>query len=299
MRLTRPAVALALMTTLALGVGCSEGSKVASITIEGEDPLTFAVIENKKLPKVILKDSDGNVVEGLSVKWTSSKPAIADVVGNEIIPKKNGSAVLTPKVEGSTATARLGVLVTLVDSLALKCIPRSCEGQPGDRMRITVDPKSEGNTVIGVDVKLESEDENVAAKEGPTDFRLKKAGTVQIKATLGPIRKRQMVRVRQPPPDELWVTCPNPKATWKVHRVDGEKSPRRACKVKVGQVTDLKAQVRSMGKVVPLRTPDWSVGNSTVVNVDGGLVTGLKPGTEVVRVSIEGLLVTIPLEIKK
>lgn len=299
MLLTRPTLALAFMTTLAASAGCSEGSKVASIEIKGEDPLTFAVIENKPLPAVVLKNSSGEVVEGVAVKWTSSKPDIADVVGNEIIPKKNGSAVLTPKVEGSKATARLGVLVTLVDSLTLNCIPRSCEGQPGDRMRVTVDPKSEGNTVVGVEVKLESEDESVAAKEGANDFRLKKAGTAQIKATLGSIRKRQMVRVRQPPPDELWVTCPNPKATWKVHRVDGEKFPRTACKVKVGQVTDLKAQVRSMGKAVPLRSPDWSVGNSTVVSVDGGLVTGLKPGTEVVRVSIEGLLVTIPLEIKK
>lgn len=284
---------------LVAAVGCSPGSKVASIDISGDDPIAFFVKKSQALPKVTLKDKSGEVLSDIPVTWTASPAGVVKIIGGKVIPQKNGSAVLTPKVEGSTVVARLGALVSFVDSLKLNCIPRSCEGQPGDRIKITVDPQSEGNTVVGVKVNLESEDVNVAKKESDNDFRLTAAGQTNIKATLGEVRKRQLIRVRQPPPDELRVMCPKPKATWKALRNKKSKAPRTACRVKVGQTVDLKAMVMSMGKEVPLRQPDWSVGNSTIVKVDGGLVTGLKAGTEVVRVSIEGLLITVPLEVRK
>lgn len=292
--------ALVLATGLLVGaVGCSPGSNVASIDIGGEDPIAFFVSESRPLPKVTLKDKKGTVLTDVAVTWDVSPVGVVKIAGGKVIPQKNGSAVLTPKIEGSKVVARLGVLVSFVDSLKLNCIPRSCEGQPGDRIKITVDPLSEGNTVVGVKVNLEAEDANVAKKEGENDFRLTAAGQTNIKATLGDIRKRQLIRARQPPPDELRVICPKPKATWKARRNKKLKAPRTACRVKVGQTVDLKAMVMSMGKEVPLRQPDWSVGNSSIVKVDGGLVTGLKAGTEVVRVSIEGLLITVPLEVRK
>ncbi len=81
---------------------------VATVTISGE--ATEVAVGRTAQFAAVLKDADGNEIQGRAVTWSSSDPAVVEVSGlGAVTGRKAGSATITATSEGRSGTATVTV----------------------------------------------------------------------------------------------------------------------------------------------------------------------------------------------
>ncbi|MCP4500285.1 MAG: hypothetical protein GY822_10030 [Deltaproteobacteria bacterium] len=285
-------VMLGLMGMLA----CESTPTVSTITVEGENTLKLFTVEPVSLPKVHLRDN-GEDIPGVKATFTSRNEAILRIEDGKLIAVKNGNSGFDISVEGSKVTEYIGVIVAVVDDLELLCRPRSCEISKGDHITMQAETRSQGKMVFA-EPEWKSANEEIAESKGKGRFLGKKPGRVKAMARIGDVVTKRSIVVKAPPPDELVVHCKRPKLTFRAFRTKKAEFPERSCTVKKGKGSDLEIEVLAQGKVVPMRNVNISVGDSKYIRLDGNRMIGLKKGTEVVRISLDGLTVVLPVEVR-
>ena len=229
--------------------------------------------------------------------FTSRDPSILRIENGKMIPLKNGVSGFDVTTSGTEVTSYIGVIVTIVDELEFLCRPRNCQIGEGDLVSMQVEARSQGKMVFA-DPEWKSADEDILTSQGKGQFLGKKTGRARALARIGDVVAQRSIVVRPPPPDEIAVTCKRPKITFRALRAKKDVIPERSCSVRRGKGSDLSVKVLSRGKVLPMRQASISVGKSSILRIDGNRMIGLSRGTEVVRVSLEGLSVSIPVEVR-
>jgi glucose/arabinose dehydrogenase len=121
----------------------TEPAPVASVTI---DPASASMqVGNTVQLAVVLRDADGNVLEGRGVTWSSDDAAVASVDGDGLVTGEAiGTTMITATSEGQSGTADITVTAASGASLALELVvqglsnPVYLTAPPGDTDRLFV-----------------------------------------------------------------------------------------------------------------------------------------------------------------
>lgn len=225
----------------------------------------------------IVRASDGTVVGGRVVQWTSSDPTIATVTAPAdgaymfLNAHRAGQVTITAAVEGKTAQRVIIVApgTMLVGTVELQ--PDSLQLTVGQQVELTARVRSTNGFEVSVPVTWRSSDSgkcliSVANGAATATVTAQRGGRVTITAEAGGVIARAVITVQAPV--NVTHVMVSSRAIW------------------VGQVHKFEATVLSSGGTP---TVTWSVEDPSIAEVDStGRVRGLKPGTTRVRAESGG-----------
>ncbi|HEX7242628.1 MAG TPA: Ig-like domain-containing protein [Longimicrobiaceae bacterium] len=237
-------------------------------------------------------DAQGNVLTGRIVTWTLTNPDggfggtihVASLgESGAVNGLRPGTATVTAKVEGVTATATVRVFPVPVAQVqvrpdSLDLLPRAS----ADLSAVALD--AQGNVLTGRPVAWSSSNAGVAAVGGTGTVAGIAEGTATITATVEGVAATARVRVRVPPPAPVAALDVNPDSvTLEVGR----------------QRTFFATATDAQGNTLSGRTVTWSTSNPQVAAfaAGGSLVTALAEGTTTITATSEGISVTATVRV--
>ncbi len=270
--------------------------KPATIEFAGTPPTTIETMDAIPLPKVVVKDKNGEPLEEQpALDWSTKPEGIVQIAGGTLSPIKSGETQLIARVKDSEVVLEQPLKVQLVERITVSCEPESCRFAPGTRFRLRAEAKSGGGVVEGLSFEWSGEPADVLESLGGGEFLAKKAGSAKVQAAARGIVAHQNVLI-EAPVDQLLVICPNPPSVYIAPSADTGTRP--SCVVKEGDTLALAAEVRGQGEVMERRAA-WSSTNPTYVDVSSGRVTGVKEGAAIVEARVENLFVAMPVEVRR
>lgn len=221
--------------------------------------------------RAITRDSSGGVLDGRTVQWSSSAPAIATVSATGlVVGVTRGAVTITAQSEGRTTTSRVVVVPQPVGAVIVS--PAQSTLSIGQSLRLTVQVIDEDGTLLpGRAVQFRSSSTAIAAVATDGTVTGVTPGTTTITATSEGRSGTATITV-------------TPSAVRSV-RVDPPSATLR-----VGTTTRLSAVALDDNNVVLTQRPfTWTSGAPSIVTVStDGLVTAVGPGTALVFASAEG-----------
>ena len=202
--------ATGLVTAVSNGtatVTATSGSASTSATVTVQQTAATIVLEPTSIAlesvgettsvTALVKDRLSNVIEGASVTWTSSDPAIVTVDASGLLTAvTNGAATITAS-SGSTSTTA-SVLVEQV-ATAIEVDPESVTLLVGETLGLTAAVEDgRGNMVEGASVTWTSSDETIVTVGTDGMITGQGPGMAEVKAESGTIEASVNVEVRVP-----------------------------------------------------------------------------------------------------
>lgn len=220
-----------------------DAKKVASITIEGcsggvaiGTPITL---------KAILSPDTAST----KVTWTSSNTNIATVSGGKVSGRKVGNVTITAEADGKTATCKLKVSPTAVQSI--KVNPTSMNLDQGATKKITVTYEP-SNSKEYYPAKFTSSNSKIASVDSEGNVKGLTPGKATITVTAGGKKATVSVTVNATAATKIELTgCQNTLA--------------------FGDQLTLTAKV--LPDTAKSKTVTWTSSNTTIATVSGGRVT--------------------------
>jgi uncharacterized protein YjdB len=216
-------------------------------------------------------DTEGNVLTGRPVTFTTSNPAVASVSAVGVVTAlTSGSAIITATSEGKSAVATIGVSTVPVASVFVA--PGSSPLVVGQTTQLTAEPRDAGGQALaGRTVLWSTSAAGVASVSSTGLVTAITPGTATISAVSEGKTGTSTITVSPKPVSSVIV------------------SPGQASVI-VGQSVTLTAQVTdAQGNVLSGRPLTFSSGTPTVATVSStGVVTGVAAGTATITVTSEG-----------
>src|SRR6059036_3297003 len=217
------------------------------------------------------RDAGGTPLSGRTVTWSSSNTAVATVSNSGLVSGVTpGSATITATSEGKSGTS--SVTVTNVPVATVDVTPPSASVQAGQTVQLTATPKdANGAPLSGRTVTWSSSNTAVAAVNNSGLVSGVTPGSATVTATSEGKSGTSSVTVTNVPVATVEVTPPS-------------------ASVQAGQTVQLTATPRDAGgNPLSGRTVTWSSSNTAGATVsNGGLVSGITPGSATITATSEG-----------
>ena len=269
-----------------VGVAAPPPAPVASITV------SFASasigIGQSTQATALLRDSQGNVLTGRSVTWSSNDAALATVAGGGLVTGvAAGTATIVASAEGKTGVASVAIVANgpvPVASISISGAVTSLTVGTTTRIMVTV-RDALGNALTGRTVTFASSAPAVASIDAGGYITALSAGGTTIRVTSEGVTSSFGITVTAP------VTGPGPIA--------GITLSAAKTSLLTGEGVQVTAVARdAQGTVVPNATFTWSSSNSSVLSVGGlGVATGVAAGTAQVRASSGSVTGTLSMTV--
>ncbi len=150
--------------SLSVDVAVSVTQTPASVTLSADSVLLSALGETATVEAVV-RSANGDVVQGASVTWTSSDPAIASVEAGRITAIAFGSATVTASAGSQTAEVVVVIAepVTgpsfsqVVNEIFVRrgCAANGCHGRGAGELRLTTNAATSYANLVGVTASAE------------------------------------------------------------------------------------------------------------------------------------------------
>lgn len=256
---------IALFSLAAGFAACTEPTAPASVAIVQLQPGRDSIVPGQTYDGWIVSvlDSNGNVLSGRRLSWTSSAPLIASVDEQTgvVTGVSVGGAVITVQAGGKTAQAQFYVIAPVVDIVVA---PDSFDLPLTTTRILTPQLVGPGGLAItGRQINWSSSHPDIATVS--TSGLVTPIAPGMTTITISSSGKDATVRVR---------VVPEPVASVRMLPTGSVQV------VRLGQDRQLAAEcLNAMQQVLPGRTITWNTTNPLVASVSGqGLVTGVSIG---------------------
>jgi len=256
------------------------GTSAITVTPPAPAPVASVTVAPAALPLIVgqtgtltatTRDAANNVLTDRAITWTSSAEGVATVAPNGTVTAvAPGSATITATSEGKSGTAT--VTVTPIPVASVTVDPSTVSLTTGGTQQITATPRdAQGNALADRAVTWESQNTNIATVSPTGLITAVAPGTTTVTATSEGKVGTVTVTVTAPAVGSISV------------------SPGSAT-VYVAATTPLTATVRDVNNLVIQGTAvSWSSDQPQTASVSqGGVVTGLAPGSATITASSSG-----------
>lgn len=281
-RLTAVSVGTATVRATAEGV-----TGTATVTVQTPSPVPVATVVVQPATLDLkpgdtgtltaeTRASDGTVLTGRTVSWTTSNAAVATVDGTgKVMAVADGTATITATSEGKSGSAAVTVKSTTQPVANVTVSPASVTLVTGGVQQFTATLKaSDGTTLTGRTVVWKSSDAAVLSIDAQGKATALKKGSVTVTATSEGVSGTAAVTVNDPPP-------PPPAAT--VIVTPALTLARR------GTDVQLTAEVRAADGTLLNKKVMWKSSDNRTADVDkNGLVKTKRTGTVTITATVDG-----------
>ncbi len=254
-------------------------------SVEVSPPTAVMVIGDERQFTAIARASDGTVLDGREVAWSSGDPDVAFVSDNGLVAAlSDGTTTIRAAIEGRSATAQVTVVVPPVETIDIE--PTSFDLVVGQERQLIATLRSvDGQAITGRSVTWSSDDPDVATVDPSGNVTARAVGLTTIRATADGKFAGATVRVQPRPVASVEVT---PEADTLI----------------VGQERQYVATARAAdGTVLTGRSVLWSTSAPGVLTIDeNGYAHAIATGTARVVATVESrsgqaevLVVPIPV----
>jgi uncharacterized protein YjdB len=261
MRPLRPAAA-ALVLAAAFAAGCAQ--KPASVRVNPGKQTIYGMKRSRAVTAEVL-DKKGEVMPGVIVEWSSSKPAVAtvDKVTGSVKTVAPGRTIVTAKTGEISGTG----LVDVVDAAEILVTPArlTLAGAKGTTAQLNCDVKDSSHKPIDVKATWSSSDPKVVVVDGTGLLRSVSEGKATITASIGDLGGGCDVAVTYREIGTLEL------APITMILTKGETQPVRAI-----------ARDKN-GVAVDDAAVGWSSSDPSIATCANGVVTGKTTGTATIR----------------
>ncbi len=290
--------------------GTGAGSAVITATVEGKsatvsvtvDPVISTIVAdvfvslgattldvNQTTQAVAtLKDSDGNVVTGKSVTWTSADPSLATVsAGGLVTARAAGTVSIVATSEGVSGGATVSIKappVASVASVSVSLSPTSINAGQTSQATVTLRDAA-GNVLTGRTIGYSSSNTTVASVSVGGVVTGVSGGTVQITAT------------SEGKTGSATLTVSGGSSTAPVASIT---LALNSSTLSPGQSTQASAVLKdASGNVLTGRTVTFTSSNTGVATVSGGgLVSAMTSGSAMISASSGGVVGSAALSVQ-
>jgi hypothetical protein len=202
---------LAMAIGIALLVACGDPAgpiPVATITVTTEKSSLASLGETTQLTAMV-KDAQGNPIEGRAVTWTSSNPMVATVTNDaKVTAMGEGQATVTATAEGITGSATIAV-AQVIGTIEITPANKQLVSI-GETVSLTATPRDAlGNAIVGRTIAWGSSSPTTVKIDAATGVATALAnGTVTILATIGQLGQTTEVSVAQAPAKLVFLGSP-------------------------------------------------------------------------------------------
>ena len=245
--------------------GMSAGEATITVTSHnGKKTTTKIKVDAKKAASITIEECRGGVTIGTvltlkanlspstatsKVTWTSSDTSIATVSGGKVSGRKVGTVTITAEADGKTATCKLKVSPTSVQSIKASPTSMSLDQGAIKKISITFEPS---NSKEYYTVTFKSSNTKVATVDSDGNVKGIGPGSATITASAGGKSVKVSVTVNATAVTSIQLTgCQNT--------------------LTYGDSLTLTAKV--LPDTAKSKTVSWSTSNSSVATVSGGKVT--------------------------
>lgn len=228
------------------------------------------------------RDDKGGALEGRTIIWTSSNPAIIEVSATGLaVAKGEGSATITATSEGKSATVTLNVTPAAI--AAVSVTPSRISLEVGETVKLAAEARDARGNVLGQRPLAWSSDRTgVATVSSDGTITGVANGNATITVESGGKRGTAAVTV---------VTNRVDVAAISIDPASGQLS--------VGERLQLDAQLKdARGGPIRDRTPSWTSSNPEVATVSpNGSVTAVGPGSATITASSDNQRATARIDV--
>jgi uncharacterized protein YjdB len=228
------------------------------------------------------RDDKGGALEGRTVIWTSSNPAIIEVSATGlVVARGEGSATVTATSEGKSATVTLNVTPAAIAAVSIT--PSRISLEVGQTVKLAAEARDARGNVLGQRPLAWSSDRTGVATVS-TDGTITGVANGNATITVESGGKRSTAAVTV-------VTNRVDVATISIDPASGQLS--------VGERLQLDAQLKdARGGPIRDRTPSWTSSNPDVATVSpNGSVTAVGPGNATITASSDNQRATVRIDV--
>lgn len=225
-----------------------------------------------------IKDSQGRIITGREITWSSSAPALAAVSGSGLVTGAiAGSARITAMCEGKTGSASLSV--TEAPMAAVSVAPANLSLEVGQKGELKATVSDTNGKAMNKPVSWNSRNPAVATVGAGGTVIGTGDGKAEIVATCEGKSATASVTVTPAPVASVAVTPP-------------------ALDLEAGASVQLTAVSKdARGHELPGRPVAWSSSKPSVAAVNNGRVTAVAAGIAVVVATVEGKRATVDVKV--
>lgn len=275
-RILSAVLCLLLLLAAALPAGAEE-AVVKKITLSQKKATLYAGREGITLTATLSPEA----AAGSALLWSSSKPAIAAVVGGVVTPLAPGKATITCKAASGKAKATCAITVKPVGATSLTVEPSSLHLKVGESANLAAD-------ILPLDAtyrtpSYKSASTKIAKVDKLGVVTAIKAGKTSITVSLKGYSKKVKIPV-----------------VVEIVPVTSLTVAQTALELEAGKTGQLTATV--LPADATFRTALYKSGNTKIAKVSAsGLVTAVRAGTTAITVSVKGYAtkITVPVVVKK
>ncbi len=228
------------------------------------------------------RDDKGAALDGRTIIWTSSNPAIIDVSSTGLaLAKGEGSATITATSEGKSSTVSLTVAPAAIALVAVT--PSRISLEVGETVKLTAEARdARGNGLAQRPFAWTSDRPGVATVGGDGTITGVATGSATVTVESGGKRGTASVTV---------VTNRIDVASIAISPGSGQ--------LAVGEKLQLDAQLKdARGGAIRDRTPSWTSSNPDVATVSpGGAVTAVGPGSATITAASDNQRATARIDV--
>lgn len=243
---------------------------VAAVSVTPQT--NFVTVGNSAQLTARLTDSQGTVLTGRTLTWTSSSNAIATVDGSgRVTAVGPGNALITATSEGKSGTAT--IVVSAIPVATVTVTPSTGNLFTGSTLPLTATARSASGAVLdGRIITWTTGAQSVATVSSAGVVFGREAGTVIIFADIDGVRGSATITVTVPPVASITVT------------------PSDAS-IGLGGTVQLTATLKdAAGNTLTGRSVTWTSSNDLAAFVtSSGSVRGFLPGTATITATSEGI----------
>jgi uncharacterized protein YjdB len=263
--------------SLLIGAGCEDGGKnpltpgqtVASVEVL---PASTSLLEfETRSLQAKPKTSDGRVVAGRAVSWSSSDSTVATVDHNGVVTgRQEGQVVISATSEGRTG--RSTITIGRAPVAAVEIIGDSVRAvRGGESVQLIAIPRDAGGNTLNMRPPTwSSSDPAIAFVTSSGGVVARRLGEAYVTAEVEGVTARVLIRVNS---DVVSI----------------EIDPQHL-HLDVGSALPIRAVVRTDRNPGLSRPVTWTVEDGTIARVDralGDRVVGLRPGTTRITATVE------------
>lgn len=240
----------------------------AVVTISA--PSNSVTLGGKMQAVATARDSDGNVLTGRQVAWSSSNPSVAQVASDGTITGLIvGNTTINAIIDSKIGSLPISVIGATPSSIAI--IPASATISLGKSAQLIGEVRDQaGNVLSGQSVSWSSANSGIASVSGNGVVTAVGAGSVNVTATSGSFSATSNITVISSAVTSVVV------------------SPASA-QLQIGGTQQLSAAVTSNGGAVQNAAISWSSSNPTIITVSAtGLATGIGAGSATITATSSG-----------